>query len=299
MNLLIKDTQSSPQATSVTLRGGRAEDAVACGSICYEAFKHIAEQHGFPPDLPSCDVGIGIAMMALSHPGVYSVIAEADGKVVGSNFLWEADTISGVGPVSVDPSQQNASVGRQLMAAVLERAEANGSAGVRLVQSGYHCRSLSLYAKMGFVVREPLVHLKGAAIGGSLPGFDVKPTAEADIDACCSLCYRIHGHDRRNELLGAIRQGTALRVEREGRITGYATSFSFFGHAVGETNDDVKALLRTVPEMDPSGFLLPTRNADLFRWCLENGLRVNQTATLMSIGLYNEPAGAFLPSILY
>jgi hypothetical protein len=51
--------------------------------------------------------------------------------------------------------------------------------------------------------------------------------------------------------------------------------------------------------MDPSGFLLPTRNADLFRWCLENGLRVNQTATLMSIGLYNEPAGAFLPSILY
>jgi hypothetical protein len=36
-----------------------------------------------------------------------------------------------------------------------------------------------------------------------------------------------------------------------------------------------------------------------FRWCLTNGLRVTQPMTLMSKGLCNEPAGAFLPSILY
>ncbi len=47
------------------------------------------------------------------------------------------------------------------------------------------------------------------------------------------------------------------------------------------------------------GILVPVRNADLFRWCLANGLRVTQPMTLMSLGLYNEPAGAFLPSILY
>lgn len=45
--------------------------------------------------------------------------------------------------------------------------------------------------------------------------------------------------------------------------------------------------------------LVPTRNAALFRWCLENGLRVVQPMTLMTIGLYNEPAGAYLPSILF
>jgi hypothetical protein len=44
---------------------------------------------------------------------------------------------------------------------------------------------------------------------------------------------------------------------------------------------------------------VPTRNAALFRWCLESGLRVVQPMTLMTIGLYNEPAGAYLPSILY
>jgi hypothetical protein len=44
---------------------------------------------------------------------------------------------------------------------------------------------------------------------------------------------------------------------------------------------------------------VPTRNAALFRWCLDNGLRVVEPMTLMSIGLYNEPAGAWLPSILF
>jgi hypothetical protein len=32
---------------------------------------------------------------------------------------------------------------------------------------------------------------------------------------------------------------------------------------------------------------------------LNQGLRVTHTLTLMTMGLYNEPAGAYLPSILY
>jgi hypothetical protein len=47
------------------------------------------------------------------------------------------------------------------------------------------------------------------------------------------------------------------------------------------------------------GILVPSQNSGLFRWCLANGLRVVQPLTLMSIGLYNEPAGAWLPSITF
>jgi hypothetical protein len=47
------------------------------------------------------------------------------------------------------------------------------------------------------------------------------------------------------------------------------------------------------------GFLLPTRNGEMMRWCLAQGLRVTHTMTLMTIGLYNEPEGAWLPSVLY
>jgi len=88
-------------------------------------------------------------------------------------------------------------------------------------------------------------------------------------------------------------------VERSGRITGYASLMGFFGHAVAATNDDLKALIGGAEAFHGPGILVPLRNADLFEWCLAHGLRVTQPMTLMTTGLYNEPAGAFLPSVLY
>ena len=87
--------------------------------------------------------------------------------------------------------------------------------------------------------------------------------------------------------------------ESDGRIKAYASSIAFFGHAVGESNQDVQALISAAPAFQGPGILVPTRNAALFHWCLESGLRVVQPMTLMTTGLYNEPAGAYLPSILF
>ena len=122
---------------------------------------------------------------------------------------------------------------------------------------------------------------------------------EADLADCNRLCLQVHGHDRDAELLDAIKQRTATVVEREGRISGYATVVLFFGHAVAEDNEDLKALIGAAPGFPGPGSLLPTRNSDLLRWCFENGLRVVQPMTLMSMGLYHEPKGAFLPSVMY
>ncbi|HEV7445586.1 MAG TPA: hypothetical protein VGO18_23635 [Steroidobacteraceae bacterium] len=47
------------------------------------------------------------------------------------------------------------------------------------------------------------------------------------------------------------------------------------------------------------GFLVPTRNGELMQWCLGKGLRITQTMTLMARGLYNQPVGAWLPSVRY
>jgi hypothetical protein len=44
---------------------------------------------------------------------------------------------------------------------------------------------------------------------------------------------------------------------------------------------------------------VPTRKGDLMRWCLNNGLRIVQPMTLMTVGLYNEPIGSYLPSVVY
>jgi predicted N-acetyltransferase YhbS len=284
---------------TVTIRPGRPNDAPACGAICYEAFKTISSAHNFPPDFPSPEAATGLLSMAFAHPEIYGVVAELDGRVVGSNFLWEQSQIAGVGPITVDPRVQNGQVGRSLMQAVLDRAAEKAWSGVRLVQAAFHNRSLSLYTKLGFDPREPLSNMQGPPIGKTIAGYDVRKATQRDIDACNRLCRNVHGHDRPGELRDAVKDGTATVVEHDGRITGYATIIGFFGHAVGETNDDMKALIAAAPGFAGPGMLVPTRNADLLRWCLSNGLRVVQPLTLMSLGLYNEPRGAFLPSILY
>jgi hypothetical protein len=40
-------------------------------------------------------------------------------------------------------------------------------------------------------------------------------------------------------------------------------------------------------------------SADSTGWCLEHELRVVSMMNLMTIGLYQEPRGAFLASVLY
>ena len=284
---------------TVRLRPASLDDAEPAGVICYEAFKTIAEQHGFPPDLPSAAYATDLISVLLSRSHIHAIIAERDGRVVGSNFLWEGEPVAGVGPITVDPDVQNKAIGRQLMEAVLERARQQGISAVRLVQAAYHSRSLSLYTKLGFVVREPLALMQGEPLWPLDGDHAVRTAAEADLDAANELCRRVHGHDRATELRDAIGEGAATVVEHEGRLTGYATGIGFFGHAVGETTEDLKALIAEASSFSGPGFLLPMRNAALFRWCLEQGLRVVQPMTLMSVGSYQEPQGAFLPSILY
>jgi hypothetical protein len=73
----------------------------------------------------------------------------------------------------------------------------------------------------------------------------------------------------------------------------------FFSHAVAETNDDLTALIGAAHSIDGPGLLLPIRNTELLRWCLERGLRVVHTMNLMTMGQYHEPRAPYLASIGY
>lgn len=283
----------------IRLRDGVPADAVRCGTICYEAFRLIAEAHGFPPDFQSGEAALKTLTRLLDNPGFYGVVAEVDGQIAGSNFLDERGSVAGLGPISVDPAEQNSGVGRLLMQHMLDRAEEKGLDGVRLFQSAYHNRSLSLYAKLGFVAREPVSVMLGEAVRLEIPGFEVRPATEEDAEACNAVCRRVHGLDRAGEFRDAIRWGRPLVVEHEGRVTGYATTLGSAGHAVGETNEEIKALIGAATAYRGTGIIVPTRNADLFRWCLEHGLRISFPGTMMSVGFYNEPQGGYLPSSLY
>jgi GNAT superfamily N-acetyltransferase len=270
---------------AVVIRLAKSQDAHACGIICHEAFTQINVRHGFPPDFPNSDVATGVLSMMFSHPGFYSVVAEFHGKIVGSNCLDERSPIAGVGPITVNVELQNQSIGRSLMQAVLDRAAERKFLGVRLLQAAFHNRSLSLYAKLGFDVREFMSVMQGPPISKAMSGYQVRAASEADVELCNWLCKTVHGHDRGGELTDAIKQGTAVVAEHNGRITAYATAIGFFGHAVGRTNYDLQALIASASAFLGPGIIVPTRNAALFRWCLENGLKTVEPMTLMTLCL--------------
>jgi GNAT superfamily N-acetyltransferase len=104
----------------------------------------------------------------VSNPGIYGVVAESGGQILGSNFMDERDAVRGIGPISVDPKVQNRGLGRRLMQAVLERAR--GAVSMRLVQEAFHMRSMSLYATLGFDVKEPLLLVTGRPKSGPVYG---------------------------------------------------------------------------------------------------------------------------------
>ena len=283
----------------LTLREAVPADITECGRILYEAFATLATEHGFPPDFPSVGVATGCMRGLVTNPGFHGVVAEREGRVVGSTFLDERGTIAAIGPVSVDPAAQDARVGRALMGAMLERAAERRAVGVRLVQISYHNRSLSLYAKLGFDVRETFAAIHGTPARPSMPGYEVRPATRGDVDACNALCVRVHGYDRAVEVGHAVDRKKARVVERLGRVTGYTTGIGYFNHSVAETTDDLKALVGSATRIDAPGMVVPLGNGELFRWCLEGGLRVFFVMNLMAIGLYQEPRGAYLASVGY
>jgi predicted N-acetyltransferase YhbS len=283
---------------TMILRPARPDDAQACGQICYDGFEAIGKQHNFPGSFPSAEVAADVIAGIIAHPGFYGVVAERDGSIVGSSFVDERSAIGGIGPVSVDPTTQNGGVGRQMMQHLLDRAASRGAAGLRLLQSAYHARALSLYAKLGSQVRESMAIMNGPALNLTIPGRSVRAATSADVPAADTICFAVHGHTRHGELEDGIKNNTALVVEHGSAITGYASSLALFGHAVGETWDDLKAMIGAAPFIPPPGILVPLRSP-LFHWGLEHGLRVEVVMNLMSVGLYNEPAGAYLPSVLY
>ena len=289
---------SSAQA-SVSIRRARPEDAPECGGICYRAFCAINAEHNFPPEMPVPEIALGILAFMFSDPSFYCVVAEAAGRLLGSNCLDERNSIFGIGPITVDPAAQNGGIGKRLMQAVLHRSAERAAAGVRLVQATFQRRSLSLYTKLGFVTRDLLCVMHGPAIRKRIDGYPVRPATDADLPACNRLCEQVHGHHRGGELAAALQHQGISVVERAGRLTGYTCGLSYFGHTVGETTGDVAALIAAADDLPGPGMMVPARNTALFQWCLANGMRIVQPNTLMSIGLYNEPAGAWMPSILY
>jgi GNAT superfamily N-acetyltransferase len=288
----------------ITIRSATEADAHACGRICYEGFRAVTERHGYLPVFASVEIATRRLAAFLANPSVFGLVAELEGKrrIAGFNFLSERDPVRAIGPIAVDPSLHGYGIGRRLMQVALDRAR--GAPSVRLVQESYNIQSLSLYASLGFDAREVYAVVTGTPGPAALPpDWEVRPLREGDIPACEWLQQHVLGYSRINELRETLAAGAPWAALRDGRLRAYAsvpTSWQA-NHAMAETDEDLQALLlgaaRSRPE--PLALLIPVRRAELFRWCLAQGLRAVRPMTLMSVGKYREPQGAYVPSVLY
>jgi GNAT superfamily N-acetyltransferase len=288
----------------ITIRSATEADAQACGRICYEGFRAVTDRHGYPPVFGSIEVATRRLAAFLANPSVFGLVAELEGKrrIAGFNFLSERDPVRAIGPIAVDPSLHGYGIGRRLMQAALDRAR--GAPSVRLVQESYNIQSLSLYASLGFDAREVYAVVTGTPAPAALPpDWEVRPLREGDIPACEWLQQHVLGYSRINELRETLAAGAPWAALRDGRLRAYAsvpTSWQA-NHAMAETDEDLQALLLGAARSRPESLalLIPVRRAELFRWCLAQGLRAVRPMTLMSVGKYREPQGAYVPSVLY
>ena len=291
---------STTAAGNVTLRPAEPSDTETLARICFEAFGDIHDYHRFQRDFPSLEAALGLMSAWVPHPDVWGVVAEVDGEVVGSNFLDERDPIRGVGPITIAPAGQNKGVGRRLMEAVIERGkDANG---IRLVQDGFHMRSLSLYASLGFDVIASCVVMSGTPRGDAPGDVEVRPLTEDDLDDCTKLCEEVHGFARTGSLRDALHAFKPFVAVRDGRVVAYASTLNFWpmAHGVAERDEDLQALLLGGGgQLGEAISLLVPLQSSLFRWSLEQGLRGVKPMNVMSTGFYQEPQGAWFPSVLY
>ena len=280
------------------LRPVQREDIQTCGKVMYEAFGDISQRHNFPPDFPNPAAAEGLLSDLLDAPAFDAFVAEEEGRILGSIFVSRRSRVGGISVLTIDPKIQDRGVGRRLLQHGMGFLAEQGHTRQQIIQVGYHNRSLCLYAKSGFIASELLSNMTGKPIRANIPSHTVRRASETDAQACNVLCRKVHGFDREHEVAHAIARGTAAVVESTGRITGYTTGVGFVGHGVGETNEDLKALITSADSFTGPGILIPTGNGELFRWCLENGLRVVQQMTLMDTHPSGPANGVYWPAIL-
>lgn len=286
---------------SVRLRPAVLADAEACGRVIYAAFLDVDGRHGFASLFAAPEHAARAVRLFIELDSIHGMVAEDDGRLVGLVFLNEGDPIKSIALVAVDPAAQHRGLGRRLMEAAIARAGEGLS--VRLVQEAFNTHAIGLYASLGFEVKEPLAVMTGRPRGQPPAGVRLEPITKADLEECAALCRGVHGVDRSVDLREAIERYAPVGLVRDGRIVAY--SYILWGGSlawgVAETPDDLETLLLALGATAPAALRLnvPTRDARLFRWCLDQGLRLERPLTLMARGWYQAPRGPYFPSGYY
>lgn len=283
----------------IKVRPAVSSDSAACGKVIAAAVAPYAPRNEFAAEFGEASTCSMVARL-LDHPEMYGLVAEADNQIAGTVFLDERSVVRGVGWLAVAEPFRGHGIGRLMMNEVIDRSLT--SPGMRTVLDSESSNAIGLMSSLRFEAKEQIALLRGRVKGEPTAGIEVRAVTSDDIEACAALCEQAHGFGRESELRNAIEAGSALAAVRDSRITGYATDLASWhaGHAVAAQEEDLRALIAGAAARSPSlSFLVPKRRESLLNWCLGQGLSVERSMVLMSLGEYQDPACAWLPSGMF
>ena len=156
---------------------------------------------------------------------------------------------------------------------------------------------MGLYLSLGMVVREHLINLYGTIEGKGNPEIWIERVIESDMKKCSRFCEKYYRAGRRRELNDAAEARSLFVAKEAGETTGLTTGIGFAGFSVALTNDVLQCLLIHQKTIERPGVLVPATNHSLIKWCLDSGMKINQSMNLMTLGKYEKPVASWLPSI--
>lgn len=196
-------------------------DLNRAGEILFEAFSVAASRHGYAPRINSVEEGISWAWAILRHGPHEVLIADIDNQVAGLCCLNKRGVNGGVGPVAVDPSFHRHGIGRQLMEALLRRADHLQS--VRLFQEAFNPASFALYYMLGFMPVAELLDL--LVMAGEQKGMEpcskVNESTETELDEVCMYDMPRSGFDRKSDLAYFFKWGKVFVYRDRSTVRGY------------------------------------------------------------------------------
>jgi len=198
------------------------EDIPRVGEILYEGFSAVATEYGYTSNINSAEEGRRLAWALFHHGPSERLVAEAENRVIGSTCLNLRGDFAGLGPTVVDPHSKNKTIGRELIRAVLEKAEP--SRGSRTIVEAFNPAIFSLcYFTLKYIPVTDLLdlYLYGEGQQALKSSNSVSQITTKDIDDVYTYDCPRSKLDRRPDLKFYVNWGKVLVYHDQSQIRGF------------------------------------------------------------------------------